>query len=146
MPLGGIGFGNGSSQTEMKRQRLRCPRTRHSRHLGLRLREPLPTRTGREAEPWGSVTRSVTSNTLIVGYSVLPGIWRQVLSPRPIFPFLLIRFRVDDWFAPIWGSYSCLVGEICGSPLRSNRGRKLGLRDSVAALYLGRVLVRVSRD
>ena len=30
-----------------------------------------------------------------------------------------------------------LVGEICGSPLRSNGGRKLGLRDSVAALLPG---------
>ena len=42
MPLeaGAIGFGNSSSRTEMKRQRLRCPRTRHSRHLGLRLRDP----------------------------------------------------------------------------------------------------------
>ena len=41
MPLeaGAIGFGNSSSQTEMKRQRLRCPPTRHSRHLGLRLRD-----------------------------------------------------------------------------------------------------------
>jgi hypothetical protein len=29
----------------------------------------------------------------------------------------------------------CLVGEICGSPLRSDGGRKLGLRDSVAALF-----------
>ena len=31
----------------------------------------------------------------------------------------------------------CPVGEICGSPLRSNGGRKLGLRDSVAALLPG---------
>jgi hypothetical protein len=30
-----------------------------------------------------------------------------------------------------------LVGEICGSPLRFNGGRKLGLRDSVAALSPG---------
>jgi hypothetical protein len=30
-----------------------------------------------------------------------------------------------------------LVREICGSPLRSNGGRKLGLRDSVAALLPG---------
>src|SRR6266436_5705204 len=34
-------------------------------------------------------------------------------------------------------SSTCLVREICGSPLRSNGGRKLGLRDSVAALLPG---------
>jgi len=54
MPLeaGGIGFGNSSSQTEMKRQQLRCPRTRHNRHLGLRLRDPCRRAQVEKQNPW----------------------------------------------------------------------------------------------
>ena len=54
MPLeaGGIGFGNSSSQTEMKRQRLRCLRTRHSRHLGLRLQDPCRPAQVEKQNPW----------------------------------------------------------------------------------------------
>jgi hypothetical protein len=39
-----------------------------------------------------------------------------------------------------------LVGEICGSPLRSDGGRKLGLRDSVAALLPGSRACEMSLD